>query len=226
MTASAPAWTPASASRSAIRTPLHQALPIRSPPTGLETQQIVTQSSVSSAVEQVVVADRRSPGRPSRGSAAASRRGRRRARPARCRSGRSRRSGTRHGARPAGAPVSRPGGHGAAGHRQPQQRARLVSTARRARPTQPAAGADGDRGDGHAAGAEQEPCGATPRSGRAAGRARRRSGSRAAPSRRSTPTASGSRRERREVRAGSSPRPAPRPPSPRRPGGRRACAAR
>ena len=29
-----------------MRTPLHQALPIRSPPTGLDTQQIVTQSWV------------------------------------------------------------------------------------------------------------------------------------------------------------------------------------
>ena len=44
------------ASRSAIRTPLHQAFPIRSPPTGLETQQIVTQSSVSLPVQQLAVA--------------------------------------------------------------------------------------------------------------------------------------------------------------------------
>ncbi len=47
LTASASGLTPASFSRSAIRTPLHQAFPIRSPPTGLETQQIVTQVSVS-----------------------------------------------------------------------------------------------------------------------------------------------------------------------------------
>ena len=43
-------------SRSASRTPLHQALPIRSPPTGLDTQLSVTQASVSRAVDQVLEA--------------------------------------------------------------------------------------------------------------------------------------------------------------------------
>ena len=47
-TASAPGWTPASASRSSSRTPLHHALPIRSPPTGLDTQLSVTHASVRS----------------------------------------------------------------------------------------------------------------------------------------------------------------------------------
>ena len=47
-TASASGETPASASRSATRTPLQKALPIRSPPTELETQHRVTQASVSS----------------------------------------------------------------------------------------------------------------------------------------------------------------------------------
>ena len=45
-TASAPGWTPAAASSSAIRTPLHQALPIRSPPTGFDTQLRVIQACV------------------------------------------------------------------------------------------------------------------------------------------------------------------------------------
>ena len=46
-TASAPGFTPASASSSRMSTPDHQALPIRSPPTGLDTQHSVTQASVS-----------------------------------------------------------------------------------------------------------------------------------------------------------------------------------
>ncbi len=45
-TASAPSCSPASASSPANRTPLHQALPIRLPPTGLDTQFSVIQSSV------------------------------------------------------------------------------------------------------------------------------------------------------------------------------------
>ena len=44
--------------RRASSTPLHQALPIRSPPTGLETQLSVTQASVSSRCDQVVVGQR------------------------------------------------------------------------------------------------------------------------------------------------------------------------
>ena len=53
-TASAPDCTPASCSRSSSRTPLHQALLIRWPPTGLETQLSVIQISVRRRVEQVV----------------------------------------------------------------------------------------------------------------------------------------------------------------------------
>ena len=87
----------------------HQALPIRSPPTSLETQYSVIQASVSSSVEQVLVAQRRSRGRPSRGSAAASPRGRWRAARARCRSGRSRRSTSATARRPSTSSVA-PGG--------------------------------------------------------------------------------------------------------------------
>ena len=47
-TASASARGPASARMSARRTPLNHALPIRSPPTSLDTQQSVTHASVSS----------------------------------------------------------------------------------------------------------------------------------------------------------------------------------
>ncbi|MCY1367570.1 hypothetical protein D9M69_545130 [compost metagenome] len=47
-TASASGWGPASARIAASRTPLHQALPIRSPPTSLDTQLSVIQSSVIS----------------------------------------------------------------------------------------------------------------------------------------------------------------------------------
>ena len=43
------------ASRSAIRTPLHQALPTRPPPTSLDTQLRVTHASVSAAGDEVVV---------------------------------------------------------------------------------------------------------------------------------------------------------------------------
>ena len=46
-TASAPSRTPTSLRRSATRTPLHHALPIRFPPTVLDTQLRVTHSSVN-----------------------------------------------------------------------------------------------------------------------------------------------------------------------------------
>ena len=165
----------ASASRSASRTPLHQALPIRSPPTGLDTQLRVIQASVSRRSMQVLGRSAPARGRPCRGSAAATPRARSRAARSRCGSGRSRRPAsatTRCRSSPTSAPAATCGSRDAGQPQQPPALLHVAAAARRpARPAPPSPSAHADARRR----TEQEaprPLAATPAPGRSASASR------------------------------------------------------